>query len=105
MVKQRLLWTVDRVEDPAIFKVLLVSFPPGAEHLADREQLELGKFLHHGGVDVLWLAGSVVVLRSNLLAGWRIEVLEIRFGNLCRAIRFCVLVDNGDRRFGDDADR
>jgi len=72
--------------------------------LRDREQShfgELGGILPGDG----FVARSIEVAGGNLLALWRVEVLQIGGGDGPCVMTVYVGVDDGDRRFGEDARR
>src|SRR5262249_19132479 len=92
---------VDLVENAAFAKMILLRPGPAAEHIVDGEQLDLreGAFVLPGD---LGIARAIGVARGDLLALLRIPVFEIGLGDLARALLVDHLVDDGERRLGED---
>ena len=82
------LHAVDLVEHAAVGEVRLLRLGPAAEHLVDREQRDLRELRRVLRGDLV-VDRPVEVLRRDLLAVGRIEVLEVGLGDLpaCRACR------------------
>src|SRR5471030_950111 len=95
---------VDLVEDAAVGEMDLLRLGPAAEHLVDREERQLREALGVSPGD-LGRARPEIVARDELLAFRRIEMLEIFLGDRARAAAVDRLVDDRDRRLGEDADR
>ena len=81
----------------------LLRLLPAAELLVDGDEADLGKMLRilrgHAG-----LARTVVVACRDFLPLVRVQVFQVGAGNLGRTMLGCVLLDHGDRRFGQYAD-
>src|SRR5688500_6048614 len=84
--------------------MLPLYFSPAAELLLDGEGRDGRKTMrrarHHGGI-----ARTQMVFRDDLLAGRRVEEVEIGLGDFARAAPVDHRVDDGDRRGRGDAER
>src|SRR5262249_2417577 len=95
---------VDLVERAAVGEMRRLRLLPAAERLVDREHRKLREpaRVFRGYARV---ARAIAVLRGDFLALGRVEIFEVRLGDLARAALVDDLVDDADRRLGEDADR
>src|SRR5688572_20927657 len=95
---------VDLIENPAVIEMLFLRGLPRAEHVADGEKLDLRELflvlLGYFGID-----GAVVVLPRQLLSFGRVEELEVRLCHGFGAVLLRVLVDDGNGRLRQNAER
>ena len=81
--------------------MLFLRFRPAAELLIDGKQLQFRElvsiFLRH-----IRIARAVEVLRRNLLAFRRVEILQVRFRHLARAFFIHHFVDHRDGRLSQN---
>src|SRR5450432_1319774 len=95
---------VDLVECAAIREVRLLRLLPVAEIVLELEQCDLGELLVvflRNGVE----CRTVEIACSYFLSLRRVQVFEVRLRNGTRAFLVDDLVDQRDRRLGENADR
>src|SRR3989442_1581197 len=98
------LTPVNAVEYAAFTNELLVSVGKVLRNLGDGEQSDARKsrFMLFQDCRVV---GAVEVLRDDLLSGVGVQELQVRLRGRAGLLPVHVLVDDGDMRFGPDADR
>ena len=79
--------------------------PAAEDRVVDRHQLNVGKLLQQLGFHHIPLGGAVEVLGRDILALFRVEIFEIGFRLLARALGVDIGIDHRDRRLGEDRDR
>ena len=90
-----LLFLINLIKSAAIGKVKLVCVLPAAKRIVDLEQLDVGKLacIFRRNCGIGW---TVEILRGNLLACVRIEILEIGFREGTRTLLVDDLVHHRD---------
>ena len=84
--------------------MLLLHLVPATEDVFHRQQLHFRKvglvFVRDGRV-----SDAVAIAGKDILALGRVEEIEIGLGEFARAVLVSDLVDDGNREFGEQADR
>src|SRR5215469_15240618 len=95
---------VDLVEHAAVGEMGCLRLFPAAEHLINGEKRDLREFIGVAASD-LGIARPVEMLGDDFLGFGRIEQLQIGLGRGTGAMLVDDLVDQSDRRLGQNADR
>ncbi|ABA49583.1 hypothetical protein BURPS1710b_2014 [Burkholderia pseudomallei 1710b] len=103
-LRPRSLRLVDRIEHAAVGEMRLLRLGPAAERVVDRVQLELRELLRERRRHVP-RARPVVVARGDLLPLPAVQKVQVRVGELARALLVDHLVDHRHRRLRENARR